>query len=205
MVGVALASLAPLTAAMLDRPVTGLDGGLVAPAGAQGWTVDEHPLTDWTPEFVRPSASAARTYVKEGRRVGAAIVLYRAQNRAHQLITSTNQVVHSTNPRWRILATGRRPVDLGGNHVLADTLEFSDARGAIVAWHWYWIDGRVTASGILGKVYLMLAKLQCHADDGALVVLYARADAGADAALADFARSMGTAVDEALRGAAATP
>ena len=74
----------------------------------------------------------------------------------------------------------------------------------LVAWQWYWIDGRLTTSDYVAKVYLAVAKLLGRGDDSAVVVLFTpkldRSDATSQT-LAEFARDMGASIQDQLEKA----
>ena len=55
----------------------------------------------------------------------------------------------------------------------------------LVAWQFFWVDGRVTASPAKAKLWGAWQKLKGQGDDGAIVVLYTQARQGAAADAAD--------------------
>jgi EpsI family protein len=46
--------------------------------------------------------------------------------------------------------------------------------GALVAWQWYWVDGRFTINDYFGKLLQAKERLLMRGDDGASVLVYAR-------------------------------
>ena len=71
-------------------------------------------------------------------------------------------------------------------------------------WHFFWVDGRVTASPYVGKALQAWSRLTGRGDDAALVVVYApsrpRGDAGGQS-LRAFAADMMPAIERTLRAA----
>ena len=67
-------------------------------------------------------------------------------------------------------------------------------------WHWYWIDGRLTASDARAKAYAALSRLTGRGDDSAVVVVYARKEqpGEAEAALNAFIGDAGPGIASAL-------
>ena len=85
-------------------------------------------------------------------------------------------------------------------------LRASSASVGLVVWQWYWVNGRWTSSDVLAKAYTALSQLTGKGDDSAVIIVYTPQDqAGqAAAALDDFARAAGPALETVLRQALET-
>jgi EpsI family protein len=178
-------------------------------AAAGGWRRSEERLTEWRPAFRGASAEADATYVSAaGQRVGLYLAYYRHQAPDRKLISSENVLVRTDDPHWLQVGSTRRTVDLAGQPVAFQTTELRGLPGPgrptdnrLVAWHVYWINGRLTASEAWAKAYTALYRLTGRGDDAAVVLIYARegAQAGeASAAIEDFLRANLVAVESRL-------
>ena len=77
----------------------------------------------------------------------------------------------------------------------------SAAGPRLVAWKWYWINGRLTASDHRAKVYTALSRLTGAGDDSAAVVVYALDGEAqsAEVALQGFLADAGGDIADVLR------
>jgi len=125
------------------------------------------------------------------------------------LISSDNVLVASQDRHWAQTERGTRTFLLDGQPVTVRTARLRETAVAgqqdLTAWHWYWINGHVTANDYAGKAWLAFSKLTGRGDDSAAVVLYAPEDqpGGAQAALEAFVASGGKGIDALLAGAKA--
>jgi len=193
-------------AALVDNAVARPPVQLSAITGANGWSSAGAQLIDWEPEFANFSSRRSQVFTKEGEYVGVSILFYRDQDEHRKLITSTNQLVKSGNGRWRVATRGRTEVGVGEERLSVKTTEFTDSGDRIVAWYWYRVGGRLTASDILATVYIALSKLSGRGDDSALVVIYTRKkdrSGSENLVLGKFVADMGDAVQRTLSDAEA--
>lgn len=174
---------------------------LVPVQPGQGWIETSAPIAAWTPEFVGHRGASTQTFENGPTRVGIHLVYYRAQDEAHNLVSSGNVLASSGNPHWRVSAQGRI-----GLPWLTGALEFrrTELVGAaerLLVADAFWIDGRMTTSATYAKLLLALAKLQGRGDDAALIaIVTARREPDRDAeTLRQFAEQHATAIDAALR------
>jgi len=181
---------------------TANDIPLLSPLGAIGsWQVAPGRHSNWQPSFLAPSAALVQTFAKDGQRVGLYIGYYRNQDATRKLVSSENVLVESRDSVWTRVAGGVRSVEIRNQVIDAATVELRGAGGQrLVAWKWYWIDGRITASDYWAKGYTALSRLLGHGDDSAVIVVYASEDqpGEADAALEAFVRDAGPALDAML-------
>ena len=94
-----------------------------------------------------------------------------------------------------------RTVEVGGHPVSVRTAELKGpGEDRLLAWYWYWIDGRLTASDPLAKVYTALSRLMGRGDDSAVVIVYTRdkRPGEAEATLERFMRDAGPALGKML-------
>jgi exosortase A len=165
---------------------------VLAPGG--GWSANEGNFADWQPKFLDPSAELRQTFQRGATPVAVYLGYYRNQSHGRKLVSSDNVLLRSDDPVWTRVDAGKRSIDAGGSQVDASRMEFRNRLGErVVAWHWYWIDGRLTASDARAKAYIALSRLLGRGDDAAIVVVYApeRQPGDADAAIAALIREMG--------------
>ena len=106
-------------------------------------------------------------------------------------------------PPKRILTT-----NVDGSRSRCGRVVVAGERERLAVWQWYWVDGHVTASEYVAKLYEALAVLQGHGDPVAWVVVFTPTEhdeAQVRATLQDFTTAMREPIDAALRQAARTP
>jgi EpsI family protein len=163
------------------------------------WQLSSVPLADWQPSFQNPSSSINVTLTDGSRQVGVYVAYYRQQNYERKLISSENVLARSDDKRWSQLAREISDIKLDGQAVtvrsgrLRSNVGFFPGQGEtrLVVWHWFWINGRITASDYVGKFWQALYRLTGQGDDSAAIVLYTAEDqsGGAAAVMQDFVAS----------------
>lgn len=172
-----------------------------------GRALANEPLTDWKPVFGNPSTEMRTTLSDGDRRVGVYIGCYRQQNYERKLISSDNVLVRTTEKDWAQFGRGTRSITLDAQAatVRSGHLRAYAAAGEqrLVAWYWYWINGRVTSSDYLGKGWLAFSRLTGQGDDSAVVVLYApeHQPGGAEGPLEAFIAGGGSGIGAVLADA----
>jgi EpsI family protein len=174
-------------------------------APAHGWTASAGPLTTWRPHFSNASREVFQAFTKDGDAVGLYIGYYRNQTQQAELVTWQNQLVGPVDKHWVKGAAGTRDVTLGSASLRVRTAELIGPGTRLLAWQWYWIDGRMTTSDHLAKLYLVAARLLGRGDDSAVIVVYSRMadpkDEGAARRLAAFTGEMWGPIERALEEA----
>lgn len=186
------------------------------PLAAQaGWRATLPPA-DWVPAYDAANAMSHSGWVSpSGERVGLHVAYYRAQNYERKLVSSTNVLVRSEDDAWAQVSGGTASTQLEREPLTVQRAELR-AQGSVlnadlrrlVAWQFFWVDGRVTSSPVQAKLWGAWQKLKGQGDDGAIVVIYtptrqdAAQDVGPDAAkavLQAFVSDQGGALLAALR------
>lgn len=172
---------------------------LAAPGAVPGWVAGAGPTT-WHPAYVGPDAVLRGGYAKGGAQVGLQVVYYRGQDYARKLVNSNNVLVRSDDPAWASIGRGARALEIDGAPARVGRAELrgpDDRR--LVIWHWYWINGRTTASPALAKFYLALERLRGRGDDAAGVFVFTtRDDPTPEATLESFLRAAAGPLQAAL-------
>ena len=166
------------------------------------WRAAEGGLTAWRPQFQNPSAQLHDTLARR-RHASRPLrrLLPQPELRAEARELGQRPREEPASATGRASASGSRTLDVGGHSVDARTAELGGPGGErLVAWYWYWIDGRLTASDAWAKAYTALSRLMGRGDDSAVVIVYARKErpGEAEAALATFVRDAGPAIEAML-------
>ncbi|MBS1229929.1 MAG: xrtA [Proteobacteria bacterium] len=150
----------------------------------------------WQPAFVNPSAQSNTLYAAHGQLVGLYLGYYRRQNGERKLISSENVLVRSQDAVWAVVSSGQAPLSFAGKEITARSAELRAGSAQaeslrLSVRQLYWINGRLTRSDPLAKLYTALLQLTGHGDDSAVIILYAPKDqaGGGARALADFAQA----------------
>jgi EpsI family protein len=171
-------------------------------AEVRGWTASSTALSDWRPELHQPRAELAQTFSRDGVKVGVYVAYFRNQSKDAKAISSQNKLVRTTNRIWRQVATDTAAIELAGRRFDTRTAVIAaPPRERLAVWQWYWVDGRLTTSDYLAKIYQLLAIFQGRGDPVAWVVVYTRTDGDEPQArpiLQAFAADMQPAISAAL-------
>lgn len=174
---------------------------LASPSVPGSWTPTAGSLTDWAPRFVGAPAQSHATYAQMGSAVSLFIGFYRNQRDGRKLISSENALVTSDDRKWVALSSGiaKSGMTSGPVDVRETILKRYDG-SRLVTWQWYWIDGKVTASEAVAKLYALQARFAGRGDDGAVVIVTTRADTteAARATLQPFLRDASLGIHAAL-------
>jgi exosortase A len=174
----------------------------------QGWQARVGRLAAWEPMIEAPSAVLEQTFTNGGRAVGLYVAFFQDQSHTRKIASSTNVLAGSGivgGAGWAVIGENAAKVPFGAETVPARQFELGDAADdRLLALRWYWLDGRVTASDAMAKVYTLLSRLHGR-DDGAIVIVYTRKNGAERQAVDAFLRDAGPLVEDALRRAAATP
>ena len=181
---------------------------LKAPAAlAADWRVVDAGMAVFKPRFQNPSAEINHSYVSQDRTVGLYLGYYRHQDYSRKLVSSNNVLVASGDAQWAQVATASRDVMLGGKPVTLRTAELRAAALAghanasrLAVWQVYWINGSLTSSDYLAKVYSAFYQLMGRRDDSAVIVVYAPKDQAGNnqVALESFLTTNYVAINELL-------
>ncbi len=183
------ALLSPLYAAHLDKSLNAPAVlSLSAPSGP--WQPDPHPLTSWVPHYLGSRIHVTQTYVKEGNAVSLYIAYYRGQSRGHELVTSTNQLVTTTDGVWGNVGEVRKKLSIGNERLPLIEANLRSSGMRLLVWQWYWVDGQWVVNPYLAKLLEAKARLINGRDDAAVVILATPSGNTAAATLQDFVRQM---------------
>lgn len=191
-------------------------GGMVplsAPELASaGWTptaVD--PGLGWEPIYVAPRAQVRQVYEHDGKAVGLHIAYYREQDANSKLVTSVNMIVASQDRGWNQIRAGQTSAGVPARPGTVRAAELwhaaedgsVDRRRKLIAWRFYWVDGRLTGRDIPAKLLLAWQRIRGGGDASAALIVYADGnDPGAVASMARFIDANSATIERQLREAA---
>jgi len=180
---------------------------------ATGWQLKPQPAHTFKPSFDNPCGEINAAYDNGGNEVGLYLAYYRHQDYERKLVSFSNVLVNSNDRAWSRVASGMRAAPVGTKQLPVRTAELRrlPAGGAseserLIVWQIYWINGNLTTSDYMAKVYSALYRLAGQGDDSAVVIVYAeKARTGAaDVALESFMKANYGSIDALLRQTKAT-
>ena len=203
---IAVAAPWPALGDWLERIANGPQPGAVAIDRIDGWERAAEPFTAFVPHYLRARSTERATFVSGDRKVSLFVGYYSGQLDNGKLVTYDNDVVIVADKVWgtvarkaRSVTVGDRSLDVVESTIKADTVEGSER---LLAWRWYWINGRLTTSPYLAKAWNALDKLTGRGDDSAVVVVTAPmqspTDDSASASLDAFVKAAEPRITERL-------
>ncbi len=206
---------------LLDLQANHAPVQLVAPEALPPWKNVAQPTIDFTPAFQNPSAMASWSYLgPQSADVGLHVSFYRQQGYGRKLVSSENVLVTSNDSHWARLLTSSTRMALPDQTLTVSEVmlrkQRADLGGSaprLLAWRFYWVNGRFTGSDIQAKIQGALSRLTGQGDDGAIVVIYTplaleglEADAlhAAKDRLQTFAHFQGASIEAALARVSST-
>lgn len=186
----------------IDAPAPALQ----APAQlAPSWARSVQPPTDWVPGFQNPSSQLQAGYAQGEQQVGLYIGYYRNQHAERKLVSSTNTLTPDPKIGWVRVAAGARVLTLDEPPLVVRVSELRNSpipgradEVRLLVWQWYWIGGWWTSNDRTAKIYGAAQRLLGHGDESAVLMVYAREQEGAEAALRAFVRANLPAIQDVL-------
>jgi exosortase A len=184
---------------------------LAAPASLPGgWALLPNPELRWQPAFANPSAMVHTRYALGEQSVGMYLGYYRHQGSERKLVSSENMLVRYKDRQWAQVAHGSQRVAWGDRSI---DMRTGELRGApvgvgtederLTVWQIYWVNGHLTASDAVAKLYTAVFSLLGQGDDSAIILVYApKGQAGrGDAALTAFMQTNASTLEALLQQA----
>ena len=200
---VLLAAPWPVVGMLLEAQADGPRPGRIAVDGIAGWQGGAESFTTFRPHYVHPRSTLDETFASGDRRVGLFLAYYSGQLDNGLMVTYENDVVIVADKQWGSVAQRVRTVPLDGEDrtvVENDVVSQVTSTERLKTWRWYWINGRLTTSKVLAKIYTAVDKLTGRGDDSAVIVLTTPvgSNQGADAAEASL-RAFAIAAEPRIR------
>jgi exosortase A len=198
--GLLIAALGPVGAARLNNVVQSDEPILLqAPPASPPWTGPAASNDDWQPVFVGADATLHRLYRGGNHTVQLYMAFYSYPRQDAKLITSANTLYDGK--RWLYVGERIRTIALAtGTRQLVETRISAGSRKRLI-WHWYWVAGRSTTSGVETKLLEAWERLSGINQGSAMVAVaadYETQPAEAEILLQRFLDTMLTGVDATL-------
>lgn len=143
-----------------------------------------NPFATWKPAYDNVSTEIQISFASEGKAVGVYIGYYRNQDYQHKLISSSNTLANSLDQTWSVVTQSHTISTLDGMppriHIAELLGKDTTPETRLVAWQWYWINGKLTSSDFEAKLLTALSRLRGHGDDSAVIILYAPIETAAE-------------------------
>lgn len=188
----AVTLVAPLYADVIaDRVVQSAKVTVPVPEVGGGWRYLPGYRDSWRPQFPHADTVRIASYGKGKQTVHLAIAYFAHQRQGAEAVYFGNVPYDEKNWSRAGGGTAQAPVD-GTERTVAMTRMVYHGTGRVV-WHWYWIGGHHTASGLMGKLFEVRAKLLGGEQAGAYIAVatdYGDRPAEAVPVLTDFLSSL---------------
>ncbi len=137
-----------------------------------GW--QEVPtFTSWKPGFLPAYLELDKSYQSNSDLVGLHLGYYRNQTRSSALINSVNQLVKHSMVGWQETGSSVHTEIIGNQTLQIKETKIKGLGNSLLAWQWYWVDGKFMVNSYEGKFWQAKQKLTLHGDDGAILIFYA--------------------------------
>jgi exosortase A len=174
------------------------------------WQVVSPTTLGFTPAFQNPSTQINQEFEEQGSKVGLYLGYYRNQTYDRKLVSSDNVLVTSNKEApWIQINNEKREVMFDKQTVSVRSAELRSATlgnisnvARMTVWQIYWINGKLTSSDYVAKVYSALHRLLGRGDESAVIILYAPKALNGDAVLASFVSENASALNAYLLKAA---
>jgi EpsI family protein len=196
-----ISAMFPVAFATIQRNDAAASPHLTPITRLNEWVVSPNSAEKWRPQFENASVELEQMFAHGGEVVGLFVGYYRNQSYTSKLVSSENVLVKSSDSLWARVNGGTRSLMFKDAPVSVRTAELRNFRGErLLVWHWYWIDGQLTANDYAAKAYTAFSRLRGHGDDSAAVIIYTRANeaGGGEAALERFVHAAAPAIERTL-------
>lgn len=176
---VSLIAMPPLYAAWLKT-------GAIHPKSASlcgpAWLSPKKVENDgWHPVFVGAQAELHSQQVVDGRNVDLYVAYYWQQGEEAELVGWPNAVFD--RKKWHFMEEKAAVASIDGRATgVRETRLRGPERGRRLAWHWYWVDGRMVSSPAVAKLLQAKAELLGSDQRAAAIVLSTNERADAEGA-----------------------
>ena len=172
---VAVALPWPALGNRLDAIADGVHPGSIAITQVAGWQSGAPSVSEFSPHYLRARSVLNENFANGNRQVALFVGYFSGQLDNGPMVTYDNDVVVVGDKQWGSIAMRGLQVDAGGTKVpvVEQEIKGETRRGSerLLAWRWYWVDGRLTTSNYAVKAYNALDKLTGKGDDSAVVVV----------------------------------
>jgi len=175
-------------------------------ADRDGWKATSEAFSSWRPDVSGATVELTQTFVKDRAPVGLFIAYFSDSSPESKAITSTNQIVRTGKRLWaQVAVDAKATATIAGQDFDARTTVVARGRERYAVWQWFWVDGHVTASEYVAKMYEVLAVLRGRGHPVACLIVFTPTESDEPqvrATLQAFTAAMYEPIDTTLRNAA---
>lgn len=207
LVAFAGAATAPALGSIMANVPTLTATAPLAPPAAAGWRVEDLPGETWSPVDRGADRVLDTLYTRNGAEVALHLRQYLDQRQGEELVAHGDPW-DAGDKGWRVIGRGRAE----GYPAAEVTLSHARSGERLLAWTWYWIDGRATPSDYVAKLLEARLQLRFEPRRGARIYVATPVERDVDAARARLLAfvqaqeaALAAALDEAVTEAAPGP
>ncbi len=150
--------------------VTGQEVRLELPKSSGVWTGPTASDDTWQPSYTGADKTIYRQYQNQTETVYFYVAYYGNQDNGKELVGSLNRVYDQE--QWRRVQDNSVSVTMpSGKSVSVAETDIRSAEKRRIVWHWYNINGAVTANRVMAKILESWERLRNHKVDAMLVVV----------------------------------
>ncbi|HHI94752.1 MAG TPA: exosortase A [Gammaproteobacteria bacterium] len=150
--------------------VTGQAVRLALPESSGAWTGPVASNDTWQPRYTGADSTIYRQYQNQTKTVYFYVAYYGNQDNGKELVGSLNRVYDQE--QWRRVQDNTVTVTMpSGKNVSVAETDIRSAEKRRIVWHWYNINGSVTANRVTAKMLEAWERLRNHKVDAMLVVV----------------------------------
>jgi EpsI family protein len=164
-----VAAAAPAYGYWLDHRQPDHKPAIAAPTAKAPWRASPETNDNWRPTFAGADGELLQAYVGPNGPVYLYIAYYASQRYGAKIISTQNRI--EDEKTWRRASSGSALATIDGHAmpVAKQIMSIGDARR--VAWYFYWVDGRLTASSMKAKLFGARGTLLSGHPEAAVVVI----------------------------------
>lgn len=123
---------------------------IAAPAASAPWRLSADANGDWRPSFAGADGELFQAYSGSHGPVYLYIAYFASQRYGAKIISTNNRIEDEKS--WRRSSSGSAMATVDGQAMPVATQILSMGNARRVAWYFYWVDGRLTASSMKAKL-----------------------------------------------------
>ncbi len=174
------------------------------------WQASE-PNTTWQPHYPGASDQLFQMFRYGPYSAGLCIAYYRQQSGDNKLISNDNSLVRPYEKSWLIRPYGDQTILYTGQNQELDVnrveLFNPGTEQVLTVWQWYWLDGYLTNSELIAKLYTAWTRISGGKNQAASVMVFTTNIPGQspDTVLSAFSTQAGPSIEQVLHQAEALP
>ncbi len=149
-------------------------------SSAKGWAAVAREQSDWKPDLKNASFDRSHTFENEGRKVTVYFGVYESEDWDRKLVSVANQLAGRDGSNWSLADRDRVQVKVGDSDFNAKSGVIVGKGVRLLAWQWYWVDGKQTSNDLAAKLKQLQSRLRGREPLSVWVTVSTQADQGND-------------------------